>query len=176
MTRWIDHLAKHLARESTVVETTPSAESREESKPTPKKQLEEEHASRRRFVQGTAVTAAALGAMYVKPAFNSFGVPVALAASGPPPPPNPCSTLSPTSCNGTSSCGVDPTGLPCFCFTTTEGTVQCLQWSGSFCSNSATCTSTAQCVSTFGANYVCAQNVPCGVFGGCINQCFPTCM
>lgn|SRR5579859_897600 len=40
--------------------------------------------TRRRLIKGAAVTAAAAGALYVKPDLRSFGLPVALAASGGP--------------------------------------------------------------------------------------------
>lgn len=43
-----------------------------------------ERTSRRRLIQGAAVGAAAASAVYVKPSFQSFGLPTALAASGGP--------------------------------------------------------------------------------------------
>ena len=51
---------------------------------------EKERIPRRAFVQGAAATALAIGAAgYTKPDFSSFGVPVALAGSIPPPTPPP---------------------------------------------------------------------------------------
>lgn len=50
-----------------------------------------ERTSRRRLIQGAAVGAAIVGAVYVKPGFRSFGLPVALAGSSAP----------------VTSCGVD---------------------------------------------------------------------
>lgn len=44
--------------------------------------MDRERTTRRRLIQGAAAGAAAVGSLYVKPSFRSFGVPVALAASG----------------------------------------------------------------------------------------------
>ena len=52
--------------------------------------IEKDRIARRTFVQGAAATALAIGAAgYTKPDFSSFGVPIALAASIPPPAPSP---------------------------------------------------------------------------------------
>lgn len=62
---------------------------------------EAERTSRRRIIQGAAAAAAVVGGVYVKPAFNSFGLPVVLAASGTPPPA--CGGLS-DPCSADSDC------------------------------------------------------------------------
>lgn len=53
-----------------------------------KPSIEQDRLARRAFVRGAAATAIAIGAAgYTKPDFSSFGVPVALAGSIPPPTP-----------------------------------------------------------------------------------------
>ena len=66
--------------------------------------------TRRRLMQGAALTVTAVGAAYVKPSIRTFALPVALAASGGPvntcAPYNPCSTDA--DCPSGQTC--DPAG------------------------------------------------------------------
>ena len=83
--------------------------------------------TRRRVMQGAAAAAVAAGAVYLKPSFHSFGVPVALAASGT------CGGLIPygqPGCTGpldtTSNCCQDsPNNIPTICKDFGAGNICC---------------------------------------------------